>query len=87
MTESAIKLFLLLPWVYFPRNPVLTSFGMKRAITVYRTGGQDRSLSVAPATAQQVGTMPMDWLPIYWVRFIYDESTGYARTCNEWKDV
>ena len=73
MTESATKFISALTLGTLSRNPVLTSFWDEEGWQPGHIELADKIdlFLVAPATAQQVGVMPMDWLPIYWGRFIW----------------
>ena len=74
MTESATKFISALTLGTLSRNPVLSSFWEERrlATRAHRTGRQDRSISWSPLPPlNKWGIMPMDWLPIFWVRSIW----------------
>ncbi len=73
MTESATQFISALTLGTLSRNPVLSSFWEEEGWQPGHIELADKIdlFLVAPATAQQVGTMPTAWPPIYWVRFIW----------------
>jgi hypothetical protein len=90
MTESATQFISALTLGTLSRNPVLTSFWEEEGWQPGHIELADKIdlFLVAPAYCSTSGKL-CQWIGSGFIGgdLFGDESTGYARTCNEWKNV